>query len=328
MGGTEKIYGNGISVDGTYGPVMSLDELYEAITQEPNARSQAEARLVKKKKPKTAGLAPTFYAEADSLETPRWGIIWPDNAALTTAERDHIAALRKNLEPLIAHRLKQMGTDKPYEFYCKPGWDPTDFLWEEPRRLGFYNFNPQVVPYYLMIVASPAQISWEFQQYLDINYGVGRLWFDDAADCSAYVKAVLACEPVPKPDLDPVSWYFPAPNPTAKQALIVGTQHLGDGYTHLTSQYFVPGIRQWLDKQSKLGIGTEVMLGAGSSVDAGAFKKDVLQRLTGKAQAGSAVAASGVVGHGHSWKGISRANPGAVWRSGGACLPGLWDGRA
>lgn len=43
---------------------------------------------------------------------------------LTTAERDHLAVkLRKHLDPLIAYRLKQMGIDKPYEFYCKPEWD-------------------------------------------------------------------------------------------------------------------------------------------------------------------------------------------------------------
>lgn len=135
-----------------------------------------------------------------------------------------------------------------------------------------------------MIVASPAQISWEFQQYLDINYGVGRLWFDEADDCAAYVKAILACEP------DPSTIAFPTTRPTAKQALLVGTQHPGDGYTQLTSQYFVPGVKEWLDKESELGIGTEVMLGNGDETEEGAFKKSVLQRLAGKAQDGSAVA--------------------------------------
>ena len=50
------------------------------------------------------------------------------------------------------------------------------------------------VPFYLLIVAPPDAIPFEFQYFLDIYWGVGRLWFDTADEFRQYADSVVAYE--------------------------------------------------------------------------------------------------------------------------------------
>ena len=45
-----------------------------------------------------------------------------------------------------------------------------------------------------MIVAPPDEIPFEFQFGLDLNWAVGRLWFDDEAEFGRYAESVVAYE--------------------------------------------------------------------------------------------------------------------------------------
>ena len=50
------------------------------------------------------------------------------------------------------------------------------------------------IPYYVMIVASPEDISFEFQYELDLYWAVGRLWLESADAFERYAQSVVAYE--------------------------------------------------------------------------------------------------------------------------------------
>src|SRR5262249_2586598 len=50
------------------------------------------------------------------------------------------------------------------------------------------------VPYYVLLVGGPEQIPFEFQFLLDVDYAVGRLAFDRAADYARYAEHLVRYE--------------------------------------------------------------------------------------------------------------------------------------
>ena len=148
------------------------------------------------------------------LQQVRWGIIWP---AGVDAER------REALKPLIEQRSGQMG-HQAAEFKVKPGQTYDQF-----RRLegmAFQAMEFHLVPYHLLIVASAAEISFEFQSALGVTHSVGRLHFDDIDDLRAHVKALCASESMSSPA-------------GPKTAALVGMSHPGDALTQSSVEYFV-----------------------------------------------------------------------------------------
>jgi hypothetical protein len=56
--------------------------------------------------------------------------------------------------------------------------------------------DPHRVPYYLLLVGNPDEISFEFQYQLGIQYRVGRIYFDLLADYEKYARAVVEAETI------------------------------------------------------------------------------------------------------------------------------------
>lgn len=120
----------------------------------------------------------------DSVEDPSdlsqagWAVLWGAKAT---------PGIRKALEPLLEIRRRKAG--KLFaEFGGETGYQaPHDGVpgdsaasWLERKNIELGDVNPRRgVPFYVMIVAPPDDIPFEFQYGLDLFWAVGRLWFDD-----------------------------------------------------------------------------------------------------------------------------------------------------
>ena len=262
------IYSNGISTENDgYSLSLSSDELFELIQIECDTRSEIEKEyfkvLIEGQNSQTLGLPPG-YDETD-LKQAGWGIIFPQGT-LTKAELKHYQALNQALKVLIDYRRQQMEGREPHVFRCKANWDYMDFLWEEGRKVEYWNMKPNIVPYYLCIVASPERISWKFQQSLGDIYAVGRLWFDDPEDCVSYIKHLLKYE---QNQTSPSN---------CREVLFMGTQHENDPPTEKSSTQLVKPLYDWLLDKKDLQFSSSLLLGKQSGQEA--FKTNLLKRLT------------------------------------------------
>jgi hypothetical protein len=133
------------------------------------------------------GVDPTDLAQAG------WGILF-------AARDSRVPELKKALQPLLALREAQAARDRDrFRVYeSGQGYHPGDtarkFLGRhgaDPSRPA----NPDVVPYYLLIVGSPAEIPFRFQYQLDVQYAVGRIDFgDDYSAYENYARSVVEAE--------------------------------------------------------------------------------------------------------------------------------------
>lgn len=124
-----------------------------------------------------------------SLSSSGWGIVFAKDDPLEPA-------IRAALSGLIAHRKDSAAKEKPGRFR-------EDLVYvagtTKPKWLASYNagpgrVDPDVLPFYLLLVGDAAKIPWRFQSQLGIQHAVGRLHFDDIAGYKAYADAVLAAE--------------------------------------------------------------------------------------------------------------------------------------
>lgn len=122
-----------------------------------------------------------------SLASSGWGVIFPEN--LSPEVRDH-------LQPLLDHRREQ-ATRWNDSFYKELVYEPgdTEQKFTNRHKVETGPVDPaKGLPYYLMIVGSPTEIPHSFQYLLDVQFGVGRLYFDDPKDYGRYAKSVIEAE--------------------------------------------------------------------------------------------------------------------------------------
>lgn len=130
--------------------------------------------------------------DAQDLADAGWGVIFGAGAT---------ADIRARLEPLIDSRRKEASSRKERRFRVfaddkAPLKDESAAAWvaRHGAATGFPVDPDKGVPYYLLIVASPEDISFEFQYALDMDWAVGRLWFDEVDDFSRYVQKLCDYE--------------------------------------------------------------------------------------------------------------------------------------
>lgn len=188
----------------------------------PEPRARRPRRKGDKRK-----LAPLFKFNADKLDEVGWGLIFPS----TLDPAPYLDALSVLLQQ---RRIEAGGDwipgDPPtggrFRIFseaegCKPGESAEAWLQRHGVALNPIMDPRKGVPYYLVLVGSPREISFSFQYTLDIGAAVGRLDFPNLDELRQYAQHVVDHE---KPD---------SAERTRRELAIFATAHSFDPATQL-----------------------------------------------------------------------------------------------
>ena len=213
----DLIYANG--VDGLTGqyllPPVSAEDVAARIkgdTEDSSLKGWLES-VLRKVRGKHYGL-PWDVDVADPSQAG-WGVV-------LAADED--PDVKAEVERLVEHRRGQFGDDmvKVLDYQAEESWSD----WLTRHGTGPGNIDPSKVPFYLLLIGSPARVPFRLQYLLDVEYAVGRLDFDEAADYGSYVKSVIAGEDDAVP-------------PRSRLAAFFGTRHPHDPATEASFEQLV-----------------------------------------------------------------------------------------
>lgn len=192
------------------------------------------------------GLSPKNLAQTG------WGVIFAHDAE---------PSVREALAPLLELRKQQAGGPYPAGRYRelagghghRPGESKNAFL--ARHLLGPGPVDPaRGMPYYLLIVGSPERIPYRFQYLLDVEYAVGRLYFDTAEEYAQYARSVVEAE-TGVPGTPPLA--------LPRRGVFFGVENEGDPATALTARELVAPLAAWTrDAHAKRGWYIDEITGA------------------------------------------------------------------
>jgi hypothetical protein len=227
---------NGIFAD-TGLPLLEIDEKTAAEIVKSQTMPREE-ELASKSKHENA-TQPTYGTVGDvdpnKLEEAGWGIVF---------HKDASDEIKQALRPLMEHRKKQVGNEKLFRVFenadgYRPGESCTD--WLARHGVAMNPVDPAYgVPFYLLLVGSPGEIPFEFQYLLDINWGVGRVHFDDPADYRRYAESVVSYEEMKE-------------LPYSRTAAVFATRHELDKATEMFMDLVAIPLVKGDDKRGPLG---------------------------------------------------------------------------
>jgi hypothetical protein len=120
--------------------------------------------------------------QGTNLQLFGWGVIFAPGID---------PAVRAALAELLEYRQAKAG--KLYHVLeYKQGETAAQFLTRHGAPVGL--FDPEKVPYYLLIVGGPEVIPFDLQYGLGMNYAVGRLAFDTPEEYARYGRSLIAAE--------------------------------------------------------------------------------------------------------------------------------------
>ncbi|MET0788257.1 MAG: hypothetical protein ABWY33_03350 [Cellulomonas sp.] len=161
-------------------PEVDLAGLAASVRGGPPGASRA---LTRRRRADEDHLGVAFGFDPDDLSSVGWGLVVPDGLD---------PAVLEALEPLVALRRAEAG-DRFRRLDLRPG-ETADELLARYGMPGPSVVDPRTVPYYLLVVGTPAQVPFDVQYALGVSYAVGRLDLPDPAAVAAYCAHVVAAE--------------------------------------------------------------------------------------------------------------------------------------
>jgi len=245
---SQELYLNGIDAD-TGGPLDGE----RAITTEDIAKVARGQKLAKddkwfkelngrRNRDKMHGGPHFGVAEGidnNDLSQTGWGVIFPANLP-----KKSLDGIKEALKPLLDLRQKQAAAQQA-SFYqefsgaergYKIGESKNDFLKRSNVSPGPADPS-RGVPYYLLIAGSPETIPFTFQYQLDVQYAVGRIYFDKLEDYYQYAKSVVEAENKKLA--------------RARKAAFFGVANPGDRATEMSSQKLIKPLANQLKGEYK-----------------------------------------------------------------------------
>lgn len=187
MDNKSLLFFNGINGErGDYDlPPMPADTLAR-IAQGESAPTNLSELKIRHQWKEQASYSVVEGADPRDLSQCGWGVIFPARGN---------PAIREALTDLFNLRRRQAG-DLYREYQGQEGYRASE---SKNEFLGRHNVgpgpaNPRLVPYHLLLVGSPEEIPYEFQQALALNYSVGRIYFEALEDYQNYARSVTAAE--------------------------------------------------------------------------------------------------------------------------------------
>lgn len=207
-------------IDGATGegllPPMRSDQFAACLQGEPPPEQLAELQQhLKAKQGDHFGVKEGV--DARRLDQAGWGVVFAQVADPAIAEV---------LRPLLDLRRQQAGQRMRVfqgDDGLRRGESKAEFL--ARHGMGPGPADPDRLPYYLMLVGSPRDIPWRFQSQLDVQYAVGRLWFDSLQGYANYARSVVAAET--------------GPLRLARRAAFFGVANEGDRATAMSSTQLI-----------------------------------------------------------------------------------------
>jgi hypothetical protein len=201
---------------------MDPRDVVRAATTTPQDRASASALAARHRRRTEAVYAPKHGVDPSNLAQTGWGVVFA-----ATADPKVKAAL----SPLLEHRRRQAAAVAEHRFRELTGADgyrngesKQDFLRRHGSGPG--PVDPDVVPYYLLLVGGPGEIPFEVQYQLDVQHAVGRIAFDDVGAYARYAHNVVAAETT-------------AAKPGPARLAFFAARNDGDPATALSAEYLV-----------------------------------------------------------------------------------------
>jgi Peptidase family C25 len=186
MNEDRRLHVNGINeASGDYlVPPLSVETAAQRAVPDP--KDPTIAQWIQRKGETTAGFGLPFDVDPLDIAQAGWAVVFPEGTADDV--KDAVALL-------IEHRRKVV----PAEIFKILDYKANETTrdWLARQGVGGGDVDPSIVPYYVLLVGDPSLIPFSFQYMLGLDYAVGRLAFDTAAEYKQYAASVIAYETAP-----------------------------------------------------------------------------------------------------------------------------------